>query len=210
MNLVEALPVVVWLGALGEVAFAVSGALLAARHRLDIIGFLFMANLTGVGGGTVRDLLLGLPVFWVREPAHILLCSAAAVLTFFGARLLSRASRALAWADAVGIALFAVVGAQKALLSGAAAPVAVVMGIFTACLGGIMRDVVLNDPPILMTREIYVTATLAGASCYALLATVRGVEDMFAIAAGVTAAFVLRALAIARGLTLPSHAGLGG
>ena len=141
----------------------VSGALLAARHRLDIIGFLFVANMTGVGGGTVRDLLLDAPVFWVQDATHIAVCSAAALLTYAAASLLDRASQALLWADAVGVALFAVLGAQKALLAGVRPEVAVMMGVFTACFGGIIRDVTLNDTPIIMRREIYISATLAGA-----------------------------------------------
>lgn len=197
------------IGWAGEAAFAVSGALLAARHRLDLIGFLFMANITGVGGGTVRDLLLDVPVFWVHEPEHVLICSLAAVLTWLLASHLARAARALLWADAVGIALFAVLGAQKALVAGAPAVVAVVMGIFTACLGGIIRDTLLKDLPVIMSREIYVTATLAGASAYVALASQRGAGDVLALGCGIAVAFALRALAISRGLELPSHAGLG-
>ena len=204
-----AVPVVDWLAFAGTFAFAVSGALLAARHRLDIIGFLFVANMTGVGGGTVRDLLLGAPVFWVQDATYIAVCSAAAVLTYAAASLLDRASQALLWADAVGIALFAVLGAQKALLAGVGPGVAVVMGIFTACFGGVIRDVMLNETPIIMSREIYITATLAGALCYVLLAGLRGAGDTLAIVGGTATGFAVRALAIAARLSLPSHAGLG-
>ena len=205
----SAVPVVDWLALAGTFAFAVSGALLAARHRLDIIGFLFVANMTGVGGGTVRDLLLGAPVFWVQDATYIAVCSAAAVLTYAAASLLDRASQALLWADAVGIALFAVLGAQKALLAGVGPGVAVVMGIFTACFGGVIRDVMLNETPIIMSREIYITATLAGALCYVLLAGLRGAGDTLAIVGGTATGFAVRALAIAARLSLPSHAGLG-
>ena len=204
-----AVPVVDWLAFAGTFAFAVSGALLAARHRLDIIGFLFVANMTGVGGGTVRDLLLGAPVFWVQDATYIAVCSAAALLTYAAASLLDRASQALLWADAVGIALFAVLGAQKALLAGVGPGVAVVMGIFTACFGGVIRDVMLNETPIIMSREIYITATLAGALCYVLLAGLRGAGDTLAIVGGTATGFAVRALAIAARLSLPSHAGLG-
>jgi uncharacterized membrane protein YeiH len=206
---VLAVPVVDWLAFAGTFAFAVSGALLAARHRLDIIGFLFVANMTGVGGGTVRDLLLGAPVFWVQDATYIAVCSAAALLTYAAASLLDRASQALLWADAVGIALFAVLGAQKALLAGVGPGVAVVMGIFTACFGGVIRDVMLNETPIIMSREIYITATLAGALCYVLLAGLRGAGDTLAIVGGTATGFAVRALAIAARLSLPSHAGLG-
>ena len=204
-----AVPVVDWLAFAGTFAFAVSGALLAARHRLDIIGFLFVANMTGVGGGTVRDLLLDAPVFWVQDATYIAVCSAAALLTYAAASLLDRASQALLWADAVGIALFAVLGAQKALLAGVGPGVAVVMGIFTACFGGVIRDVTLNETPIIMSREIYITATLAGALCYVLLAGLRGAHDIVAVVGGTGAGFAVRALAIAGRLALPSHAGLG-
>ena len=204
-----AVTVVDWLALAGTFAFAVSGALLAARHRLDIIGFLFVANMTGVGGGTVRDLLLDAPVFWVQDASHIAVCSAAALLTWTAASLLDRASTAVLWADAIGIALFAVLGAQKALLAGVGPGVAVVMGIFTACFGGIIRDVTLKEPPIIMSREIYVTATLAGALCYVLLAGLRGPHDVVAVVGGTGVGFAVRALAISARLSLPAHAGLG-
>ncbi len=200
--------VVDWLAIAGTVAFALSGALLAARHRLDVIGFLFVACMTGVGGGTVRDLLLDAPVFWVHDASHIALCSAAALLVWLAAQWIDRLQQALLWADAAGIALFAVLGAQKALHAGVGAGVAVMMGVFTACFGGIIRDVTLNDAPIIMRREIYITATLAGAIAYVLLASWRGSEDALAMIGGVAIGFVVRALAIVTGLGLPSHRGL--
>jgi len=205
---VSALLIFEWLAWAGTAAFAVSGALLAARQRLDLIGFIFVANITGVGGGTVRDLLLDLPVFWVQDATPILICSASAVLTYGASSLFHRASRALLWADAVGIALFAVLGAQKALLMGVSPAIAVVMGVFTACLGGIIRDVMLNEAPIIMQREIYVTATLVGALSYVVLASFYGAQDLLAVIGGIGVGFAVRALAIAANLALPAHRGL--
>jgi uncharacterized membrane protein YeiH len=107
------------------------------------------------------------------------------------------------------VALFAVLGAQKALLAGVGPGVAVVMGIFTACFGGIIRDFTLNEPPIIMSREIYITATLVGAVCYVLLAGLRGAQDIVSVVGGTAVGFTVRALAIVARLSLPSHAGLG-
>jgi len=148
-------------------------------------------------------------VFWVQDATYIAVCSAAALLTYAAASLLDRASQALLWADAIGVALFAVLGAQKALLAGVGPGVAVVMGIFTACFGGIIRDFTLNEPPIIMSREIYITATLVGAVCYVLLAGLRGAQDIVSVVGGTAVGFTVRALAIVARLSLPSHAGLG-
>lgn len=202
--------IVDWLAMAGTVAFALSGALLAARHRLDVIGFLFFACITGVGGGTVRDLLLDQPVFWVHDASHIALCGVAALAVWIAAQWIERLQLALLWADALGIALFAVLGAQKALHAHVGAGVAVMMGVFTACFGGIIRDVTLNEPPIIMRREIYITATLAGAVGYVLLANWRGNDDVLALAGGTVLGFAVRAVAIVTGASLPSHRGLAG
>src|SRR5215218_6146472 len=115
-----------WLGIAGVAVFAASGALEASRRQMDVVGFALVATVTGVGGGTLRDLLLGIaPVFWVEAPGHVLLCAAVAVLVFFTAHLVESRFRALLWADAVGLALFCATGAERALAAGAPGVVAV-------------------------------------------------------------------------------------
>src|SRR6478609_2760719 len=140
----------------GIAVFAISGALLAAEKRLDLITFIFFAAVTGVGGGTLRDLLIGAPVFWVRTNATLLICIGAAVLVWFISRR-RFAGNALLWFDAAGMAAYAAYGAAKALSYGVAPVPAFAMGVLTACIGGIIRDVLAGEPSVLMRRELYVT-----------------------------------------------------
>ncbi len=183
--------------------FALSGALLAAQKKQDFVTFVFFAVVTGVGGGTVRDLLIGAPVFWVHENWILLICLAAALIAWFTPlRLLGRTG--LVWADAVGIAAYATYGAAKALSFGVAPLPAIGMGVLTACLGGIIRDVLAGEPSILLKQELYVTA--AGVSAGLMVALdAGGVSELLAGAIAVVAGFALRAAAIARGWTLPTY-----
>jgi uncharacterized membrane protein YeiH len=184
--------------------FAVTGALTASRKEMDIIGFIWLGVVTGVGGGTLRDLLLGLPVFWVREPAFVLVSAAVAALVYFVAHIPQSRYRVLLWLDAVGLAFVAVAGAEKALAAGAGATIAVVMGVITAAVGGIVRDVLGQEPSIILKREIYVTAALLGAVAYVAALGV-GATPVAAQALGIALAFGLRALAIARGWSFPTY-----
>jgi uncharacterized membrane protein YeiH len=125
---------------LGIIAFTVTGALVASRKQMDVVGFVVLGTVTGIGGGTLRDVLLGLPVFWVREPAYLITCALASVLVFFAAHIPQSRYRNLLWLDAIGLALFAVTGAEKAAHAGADSTVAVAMGVITGTFGGIVRD----------------------------------------------------------------------
>jgi uncharacterized membrane protein YeiH len=194
---------------LGTAAFAVSGALLAARNRMDIIGLVFMANLTGVGGGTVRDLLLDLPVFWVSQWQYVGVCSIAAVVTWYSTPLIEKGSKALLWADALGLSLFCVLGTQKAIEAGSSLPAAVIMGVFSACLGGIFRDIALNQVPLVLRREIYVTAALIGSCTFALLTHWAAMNALVSGILAMSTALLIRALAFSYGITLPRHPGTG-
>jgi uncharacterized membrane protein YeiH len=185
--------------------FGATGALAAARRKHDIVTFGFFAAVTGVGGGTLRDLLIGAPVFWVREPAYLIatLGAALAIWLFGWGR---RGERILTWLDAVGMAAYAVVGALKALSLGVPPFSAVVMGVLTATFGGIIRDVLAHEPSVLLRRELYVTAALVGASAFVLLRLV-GIAILPASLAGFAAAFLTRAGAIVFGWTLPGFPG---
>src|SRR5690606_29640545 len=176
----------------------------ASRKELDLIGFLFLATATGVGGGTVRDLILGVPVFWVLEPTYILVCSIVAVFVFFGAPMLESRYKLLLWLDAVGLAAFAVFGAYKGLSVTGSQVVAVVMGATTATFGGIMRDVVAREPSVLLRPEIYVTAARAGSLAY-ILARAFGLTDPIAAGAGFLVAFGARSGALLFGWTFPRY-----
>ncbi len=183
--------------------FALSGALLAAQKRQDFVTFVFFAVVTGVGGGTVRDLLIGAPVFWVHENWILLICLGAALIAWFTPlRLLGRTG--LVWADAVGIAAYATYGAAKALSFGVAPLPAIGMGVLTACFGGIIRDLLAGEPSILLKQEFYVTA--AGVSAALMVAlSAAGLPELIAGAVAIAAGFALRAAAIARGWTLPVY-----
>lgn len=185
--------------------FAASGALVASRKQLDVVGFVLIAAVTGFGGGTLRDLLLGrTPLFWLRAPELLAICAVVAVLVFFTAHRLESRFRVLLWADAVGLALYAVVGAEIALLAGASPWAAVLLGVVTATFGGIVRDVICNELPLILRREIYVTAAAAGALVFVAL-RVEGVWREPAFAAGIAVAFLIRALALIRGWSLPAY-----
>ena len=187
----------------GIAVFAISGALLAAEKRQTLVTFLFFATITGVGGGTVRDLLIGAPVFWVHGNVTLLICLAAGLAVWLTPRH-RWTKRVLDWFDALGLADYAVYGASKALAFGIAPVPAIAMGVLTACVGGIIRDVLAGEPSILMRPEIYVTAAALAAGLFVGL-TLLGVPLLVAAFIGAAAGFILRALAITRGLKLPAY-----
>jgi uncharacterized membrane protein YeiH len=204
VDLVPALdPLLGMLDWAGVAVFALSGALVAAARRQTLVTFIFFAVVTGVGGGTVRDLLIGAPVFWIGENATILICLAASLIVWCAPGRLWRGS-ALLWLDAAGLAAYATYGAAKGLAYGVAPIPAVGMGVLTACLGGIVRDVLAGEPSILMRPELYVTAAaLSSALMVALLVLGLPGTPAGLIAAG--AGFALRGLAIRRGWSLPAY-----
>ncbi|GAB3450953.1 trimeric intracellular cation channel family protein [Insolitispirillum peregrinum] len=184
--------------------FAISGALVAARKEMDPVGFIFLGTATGIGGGTFRDLVLGVPLLWVQQPVYLWVCIIASLATFWGARLLGSRYRALLWMDAVGMAMFAVAGTQKATSLGHGPLVATLMGVFTAALGGLVRDMMAGEEPLLFHREIYATAAVvAGLGYLGLLAL--GIPGELAGMGGFVAGFITRAAAIRYGLSLPSY-----
>ena len=151
---------------LAAVVFAVSGALVASRKGMDVMGFMWFAVITGVGGGTVRDLILDVPVFWVQNPVYVSACLVTAVVMHFVAPLVESRYRTLLWFDAFGLALVTVAGTVKALDVGAPALVAIAMGVVTGIVGGIIRDTLGHVPSVLLSHEIYVTASVLGACTY--------------------------------------------
>jgi len=189
---------------LGVAVFAASGALVASRKEMDLIGFALMANLTGIGGGTLRDLLLGRPVFWIETPYYVGVCSVMAVAVFFTAHIIHKRFTVVLWADAIGISAYSVMGAEVALRSGANELVAVVMGVMTATFGGLARDVVADETPLILRKEVYATCTLASAATYVGLRLFE-VPGIWAMAAGFIIGFGLRAGGITFGLTLPTY-----
>jgi uncharacterized membrane protein YeiH len=188
---------------IGIAAFAASGALVASRKQMDAVGFVLIAAVTGFGGGTLRDLLLGrTPVFWLERPELLAIATVAALVVFFGAHLVESRFKTLIWVDAAGMALFAVVGAEIALIAGAAPWAAVLLGVMTATAGGIIRDVICDELPLILRREIYITAAAAGAVAYVALRFAPVPRDV-ALLAGIATGFSIRAAAILRGWSLP-------
>lgn len=197
-----ALPLTALLDYAGVLVFAATGALAAARRGHDLVTFGFFAAVTGIGGGTLRDLLIGAPVFWVRDPGYILVSSLAAIAVWVvGPR--PRLHLALLWLDALGLAAYAIVGAAKAAALGVPPVVCVLMGALTATFGGIIRDVLAGEPSILLRREIAVTAALVSAGVYVALTALQ-LAPWAAAGLAFAGGFVLRAGALAWGWSLPA------
>jgi len=188
----------------GIALFAVTGALAASRKQLDIVAFAFFAAVTAVGGGTLRDVLLDIPVFWVRNPAYLGIPLAAAVLVYFTAHLFESRYRVLLWADAAGLAAYSVVGAAKTLGAGAGAADALAFGVLTATFGGVIRDVLAGEPSVILRGELYITCAFAGALTFVLLA-VAGAPFWTGATLGFLMAFGVRAGALLWGWTLPVY-----
>ena len=192
-----------WLDLFGIAVFAASGALVAARNGQTLVTFAFFALVTGVGGGTVRDLLIDAPVFWVQDGRVALLCLAIAGVVWVAPTRLWR-TQAVDWFDAVGLAAYSVFGAAKALQLGIDPVPAGIMGVITASVGGVIRDLISGEPSIIVRPELYVTAGALAAFGFVTLATL-GLQGIVAAGIAFAAGFTLRALAIVKGLSLPAY-----
>ena len=185
----------------GVAVFAITGALAAARKQHDIVTFVVFSIITGMGGGTLRDLLIGAPVFWVHSGTYLLVCIGAAVAVWIVGERPWRYA-ALNWLDALGLAAYATIGSAKALSYGTAPGVAVAMGVMTATFGGILRDIFAGEPSVLLRREVYLTAALLAASVYVVLRQM-DVDAPLAAGLGFGCGFALRAGALVWSWTLP-------
>ena len=193
-----------WLDLFGIVVFALSGALMAGRYKLDPFGVVVLASVTAIGGGTIRDIILDTPVFWVENPIYLYVILATAVLTIILIRRPNRIpNRFLLIADAFGLALFAVLGTEKALSLGAPVSVAVVMGTITGVAGGMIRDVICNVIPMILQKEIYATAAILGGSLFAFLQYL-GWPVNIALISAILGALTLRLAAIYWRVSLPA------
>ena len=199
------MPLLMILDYAGVALVAATGALAASRKQLDLIGFLFFAAVTGLGGGTVRDLVLGrTPVFWVLDPTYILICVVAGTFVFLTAHRVEWRYRLLIWLDAIGISAYSVRGTAKGLAVTGSPTIAIVTGGLTATFGGILRDLLANEASVLLRPEIYITAALAGAGAF----TAANALDLPVYASsgiGAFVAFALRGGAIHYGWILPRY-----
>lgn len=187
----------------GTAVFALTGALMAARLRQTFVTVCFFALLTGVGGGSVRDVLIGVPAFWLRDPWVAAVVLGVSLLVWFTPRRWWE-GLLLEWADAAGLAAFAVLGTAKALAFGVAPLPAMVLGVVTGCVGGIIRDVIAGVPSILMRPELYVTAAALAAALY-VLGIALGLPDGVSGVVAALAGFALRGAALIWHLELPGY-----
>lgn len=193
-----------WLDLFGIVVFSLSGALMAGRYKLDPFGVVVLASVTAVGGGTIRDIILQTPIFWVIQPIYLYVIFATALLTIILVRQPKRIpKRFLLIADALGLALFAVLGTQKSLMLDTPLPVAIVMGTITGVAGGMIRDVLCNVIPMILQKEIYALAAMLGGSLFAILHTLGWPENEATILA-ISGALILRLAAIYWKVSLPA------
>ncbi len=190
---------------LGTAAFAVSGALAASRKRMDIFGFCVLALMPAVGGGTIRDIIIDrVPVFWVSDNRYVAVAVIAALVVFFAPHQRPGIRREiLVWADALGLALFAALGTEICLQHDTGPLVAVMLGVTTAVTGGMIRDVICNEIPLILSREIYATAAFAASLAY-VLADRMALGDNVALTVGVVTGLAIRGLAILYNWSLPS------
>ena len=200
------MPLLSFLDYTSVLIFALTGSLVASRAQLDIVGFLFFANLTAVGGGTLRDVLLyRSPVFWIEDPSYLGVASAAALLVFFTAHLLESRYSVLVWLDAFALAVAVAAGASVAQSLGQSAPVVIVMGMITGCMGGLMRDVVSNEVPLVLKQgELYVTCAFSGAATAAIASNI-GLSLGYAVILCAAVTLILRAGSLHFGWKLPVY-----
>ncbi len=188
----------------GVIVFALSGALVAGRYRLDPFGVMVLAAVTAVGGGTIRDIILGVPVFWTVQVEYIIIIFFTSIFTIFlirEPRLVPR--RFMLIADAFGLALFAVLGTHKALINDQTILTAIIMGTITGVAGGMIRDIICNQIPLILRKEIYATAALLGGSLYVALSYI-GWSEYLAGLVAMLGALILRLVGIYWNVSLPA------
>ncbi len=191
-----------WLDLLGTVVFAITGLLAASRKQLDLFGAIVIAMVTAIGGGTLRDLILDVPVFWLHAPTYVYLVVIAAIMMFVHVRFFAAPVRLLLVLDALGLAVFTVIGVQKTYALGYDDAIVIMTGIMTGVVGGMIRDILVGEVPLILRREIYATASFAGASVWLLMRPL--VEDAtFATVLAMATVLLLRLWGIYGNLSLP-------
>ncbi|WGE86785.1 trimeric intracellular cation channel family protein [Actinobacillus equuli subsp. haemolyticus] len=190
---------------IGTIVFAVSGAMAARQHKMDIFGMFILAFVTGVGGGTLRDVMIGsTPVFWMKQPIYVLMITLAVIITAVFKNNISKKEwqKGLLIFDAIGLGVFTVIGVQKGLDFGLHPCIAIALGGITGCFGGVIRDILRNEVPIVLQKEVYVTASLVGGVIFVLFYSA-GVESRWVDIATVSTVILIRLLAIRFNLHLP-------
>jgi len=188
---------------LGTVAFAISGVLTALHKRLDPFGILIIAFVTAVGGGTLRDVLIDANVAWMRNLTYVYVILGSTIFAVIFRKRLGYIRRSLFLFDTIGIALYTIVGVEKGIAAGFHPIICVALGTMTACFGGVLRDILCNEIPIIFRKEIYATACILGATAYFLLHATPITEDFIVIISG-SIVIIIRLLAVYFNLSLPS------
>lgn len=188
---------------LGTIAFAISGIRLAAAKSFDWFGAYIVGLVTAIGGGTLRDLLLGIPVFWMQSPMYLAVTFLSLVTVIIFRKALVKGMRTLFLFDAIGLALFVVVGIEKSYAAGFPAWVAIVMGIITGSFGGVTRDILINDEPLFFRKDIYATACLAGGFVYWAVQQIPGADPIIPQISCAATVIGLRVLAVHYNWSLP-------
>jgi uncharacterized membrane protein YeiH len=188
---------------LGTIAFAISGVLTALNKRLDPFGILIIAFVTAVGGGTLRDVLIDANVAWMRNLTYVYVIFGSTIFAVIFRKRLGYIRRSLFLFDTIGIALYTIVGVEKGIAAGFHPIICIALGTMTACFGGVLRDILCNEIPIIFRKEIYATACILGASAYFLLHFTPISEDFIVIISG-SIVIIVRLLAVYFNLSLPS------
>lgn len=188
---------------LGTIAFAISGVLTALNKRLDPFGILIIAFVTAVGGGTLRDILIDANVAWMRNLTYVYVIFGSTIFAVIFRKRLGYIRRSLFLFDTIGIALYTIVGVEKGIAAGFHPIICIALGTMTACFGGVLRDILCNEIPIIFRKEIYATACILGASAYFLLHNTPISEDFIVLISG-SIVIIVRLLAVYFNLSLPS------
>lgn len=189
---------------LGTIAFAISGVLVAMEKRLDLFGILIIAFVTAIGGGTLRDLLIGnTPVIWMRSMVYVLTIVATVVVAIVFAKQLKFLRTSLFLFDTVGIGLYTLIGVEKGLEIGLSPVICVLLGTITACFGGVIRDILCNEIPVIFRKELYATPCILGAASY-FLCKLAPIPESVAYAAGIVVVIGIRLLAVRFKIQLPN------
>lgn len=187
----------------GVVAFAISGVMIATEKQMDAFGVLIIAFVTAIGGGTLRDLLIDVPVAWLHELAYVYVVTGTTILAIIFRNKLSYLSKSLSFFDTIGLAIFTLIGLEKALNAGFHPIICIATGTMTACFGGIIRDVLVNKIPIIFHKDIYATACILGGVVYFLL-HLAGISSGIISIATFLVIFLARTLAVYFNIHLPN------
>lgn len=188
----------------GTFAFAISGVRMAARKGFDLFGAFVVGFVTAVGGGTLRDLMLGMTPFWMLQPSYVVITGIALVIVAIFKSLLVRLDSAFIFFDAVGLALFTVVGLEKSLLAGNPMWVNIIMGCVTGAAGGMFRDIFINEEPLIFRKDIYAMAAIFGGLIYWICFRYLNLPHVFIQLASAAAVFLMRMICVRFNISLPA------